>query len=495
MARTSKHSGRPAPQETTEQLLDTILKDILRAAAMPHDDWWTLSPFPGAPLAIPVDVGREYRVTQAGVDAAHQLTDQTWRKREDFRQTIGRPEFNKLSFRAIGESILNSRSHLASDKTSESGSTMDGVLAAMAADYVRNLDRLANAARPDVDRHIPCQLFHSDQCVPAFSVGPVEFLPREDWLARYVRDAVQLDHIRQVQNGALSYDELLRRASEKGSDRNLFGAWEILKALRNFAWVATIRMVGHELRQSHQKASIIVGLAIDAVGLRFQVEDARRFTKAGRQHLFSENRLATTTDGHFLQGASVQMPGVGAAPGALTAKMRAERPFLDAAGKVLHAYIRGRAIGRAPHLVERWSNALYWVGEARREVSDFMAIVNYGCAVDGLSGAGGSAAAMTSFAEAALNRKGEPTLPGFLSVADAVTKVYNEGRNKLAHGEMPGLLEDLSSVRITGDALLVNLFDAITFELAIVLDTRPQILTVEEKHAYRAFETRLKQRP
>jgi hypothetical protein len=224
------------------------------------------------------------------------------------------------------------------------------------------------------------------------------------------------------------------------------------------------------------------------------VEDARRFTKAGRQHLFAENRLATSINGAFLRGSSVQMPGLGSKPGALAAKMAAERPFLDAAGRVLEAYVQGRQTGRAPHLVERWANALYWVGEARREASDFMAIVNYGCAADGLSGAGGNAVDMTNFAEAALNPKGESTPPGSLSIADAVTTVYLEGRNKLAHGEMSGLLEDLAETRAIGDALLVNLFDTVTAELANIVVSRPQILALGEKHACRAFQKRLRQR-
>jgi hypothetical protein len=40
----------------------------------------------------------------------------------------------------------------------------------------------------DADHHIPCHLFHSGQGVAPFSVGPVEFLPRADWLIRYVKD-------------------------------------------------------------------------------------------------------------------------------------------------------------------------------------------------------------------------------------------------------------------------------------------------------------------
>lgn len=495
MARSNKLSGQKAPDHPAERLLEMILEDVLKAAAMPFDEWSTLSKFPLVPLAIPVDLGRHYRITQTGVDAAHQLTEQTWRNREDFRQTIARTEFSKLSFRAIGETILNCRSQLPSVAADQRDAAVDDAFfAAMAADYGRNLDRLANGARPDVDRHIPCHMFHAEQGVPPFSVGPVEFLPRADWVARYVKNTAQLEHIRKVESREFKYDEFRDQALAPNSDRDLYRAWEVLSSLHNFEWVATIRMAGHELSHSHHKASIITGLAIDAIGLRFQVEEARRLTKAGRQHLFSEDRLATSPDGAFLRGWSAQMPGLGSAPGALVAKLQAERPFLDAAGRVLDAYVQGRQTGRAPHLVERWANALYWVGEARREASDFMAVVNYGCAADGLSGAGGDGAVMTTFAEAALNPKGQLAPPGSLSIADAVTKVYREGRNKLSHGELSGLLEDLSETRAVGDTLLVNLFDAVTFEIAAVIDQRPEILTLGEKHAYRVLQARLKQR-
>lgn len=475
--------------------MEAILEDVLKAGAMSFDEWSALNRFPLVPLAIPVGSERQYRVTQAGVNAAHQLTEQTWHARADFRQTIARSEFDKLSFRAIGEAVLNCRSHLPSEGADKDDTSVnEAFFTAMADDYKNNLGRLANAARPDVARHIPCHLFHTDQNVPPFSVGPVDFLPRSNWIARFVKESAQLEYIRKVESRETRYDEFRKQALAPNSASDLRRAWEILSSLRNFEWVATIKMKGHELGQSHQKASIIVGLAIDAIGLRFQVEDARRFAKAGRQHLFAEDRLATSDAGAFLKGSSVQMPGLGSAPGALAEKMRAERPFLDAAGKVLHAYVEGHQTGRAPHVIERWANALYWVGEARREASDFMAVVNYGCAADGLSGAGGNAAAMTKFAEAALNPKGEATPPGSLSIADAVTKVYQEGRNKLAHGEMAGLFEDLSVPRSVGDDLLVSLLDAVTFELAAVIDQRPEILTLNENNAYRALEARLKQR-
>ena len=253
-------------------------------------------------------------------------------------------------------------------------------------------------------------------------------------------------------------------------------------------------MDGHEHARSHLKASIVVGLAIDAIGLRFHVEDARRFTKAGRQHLFAEDRLATTPDGRILRGSSVQMPGLGGRPGYLAAKMVSEQPFMDAAGSILQHYVEGRRSGHALHLVERWANALYWVGEARREASDFMAVVNYGCAADGLSGAGGTAKDMTRFAEAALNPGGETAPDGVLTVDAAVHKVYREGRNKLAHGELPGLLEDLAEPRSVGEVLLSALFDVVTPVLADLLQNNSNFPKLDEKQAYRLLEAKLNAR-
>lgn len=496
MARGNKLSGRKKPPEKSPgDLLKIILEDVVNTATMSFDDWRALSQSPLIQLAIPVSLDRQFRVTQTGVDAAHELTKQMWKSRYDFCQTIDREEFNKLSFQALGETILGSHARvpkLPNDATI----FLDEIAfySALTTDYKDNLDQLTKVARPDVDQHIPCHLFRSDQEVPAFSVGPVQFRPRADWIDHFVADLEEKGYILQVESGELPMDELSRQAFLAGSSRSLFNAWSILNSLRGFSWIATVRMTGHSLVQSHHKASIIVGLSIDVIGLRFQLGDARCFTKAGRQHLFSEERLATSTSGVFIRGSSMQMPGLGSRPGALAAKMMAERAFLDAAGKILQSYIEGRQTGRAPHLVERWANALYWVGEARREASDFMAVVNYGCAADGLSGAGGNSFTMTKFAEAALNPKGHLTPTGFQSIADAVTTVYCEGRNKLAHGEMSGLLEDLTEARTLGDDLLVNLFDVVTLELANIIDVRPQILEVDEKSAYRAFIVRLQSR-
>jgi hypothetical protein len=63
-------------------------------------------------------------------------------------------------------------------------------------------------------------------------------------------------------------------------------------------------------------------------------------------------------------------------------------------------------------------------------------------------------------------------------VAGAVNRLYVEGRNKLAHGETPGLFEDLSELRDIGDDLLGKLFAVITIELADFIRNKPQYVKV-----------------
>jgi len=487
-------SSGGAKEPSAEKLVEMIVEDVIKAHEMTFAQWHALSANPLVPLAIPTSQGGQYAVTQVGVDAAHLLARQSWKSSEALRQTIDLKAFAKLSFRAIGDTLRDWQCSLPEvpDGQNEQDVVLgDDFYAALAYDYQDRLQRLATSASPDVDWHIPCCLFHSYQAVPAFAVGPVRFLPRAEWLDSFVKDSEVRELIRRVEVHELNIEELTARSTAAESGRHASHALDVLHTLRHYSWVATIRMEGHEQARSHFKASVVVGLAIEAIGLKFQVEDARRFTKVGRQHLFAENRFATTMDGRILRGSSVQMPGLGGRPGALAAKMAGEQSSLDAAGAILQHYVEGRRSGHALHLVERWANALYWVGEARREASDFMAVVNYGCAADGLSGAGGKASDMTSFAETALKPEGENVPEGALTVDAAVHKVYREGRNKLAHGEMSGLLEDLTEPRAVGESLLSALFDVVTPVLADLLENEPNLRKLDEKQAFRLLEAKL----
>ncbi|WP_156952310.1 hypothetical protein [Bradyrhizobium sp. WSM1743] len=117
-----------------------------------------------------------------------------------------------------------------------------------------------------------------------------------------------LAHVLEVDERKIHFDDFRDRALGRNSNRDLHEAWDVLASLRDFGSIVTVRIEGHDLIQSHQKASIIVGLAIDAIG--FQVEDARRLAKTGRQHLYSEDRLAISAEGALPEGLEYAAAGI-----------------------------------------------------------------------------------------------------------------------------------------------------------------------------------------
>jgi hypothetical protein len=312
MRRRSDHgSSRPVP-EPASKLLETIVDDVIAARAMSADDWRKLWPHPFTSMAISVGHGREQPCTQKGINAAHKLAEQSWEERGDLRQTVSRSAFTRLAFNAIGMAVTNSPTHLPADM--HEGVVEDSFYDAVAADYSANLELLAAQARNDLDRHIPCHLFDADQNVPSFEVGPVHFRTRSDWIAAFVNKPGVLVHIREAEQHRLGRAELMARLLGPSAGEDARQAWNVLSTIGSYAWVATVRLAAHESARSHDKAATIVGLAIDAIGLRFHLEDARRFAKAGRQHLFNEDRLATTLDGRTLLGASSPAPVSAAHP-------------------------------------------------------------------------------------------------------------------------------------------------------------------------------------
>lgn len=495
MRRESGLDGQGPAGEPVEELLATIVEDAIKAARMPEDDWLALSHSPFVPLAIPVSTGRQYRITQNGVDAAHKLTDRSWEERKDLRQRVSRQAFERLTFESIGRSIRDAARRVREEAgDDEAGGEIEPAFyEELAERFGKTLDGMAEKVGGDVDQHVPCELFRADQAVPAFQVGPVDFRPRAEWIERFVRDSEAREIIARVERRELTVDEVSRRATASGIGQVSGDALTALASLRAFAWVGTIRTSGHEFRRSHLKASVMVDLAMDAVGLRFHAEEARRFARSGRAYLPAEDRLATSVDdSRLIHGSSVHVPGLASRPGELAKWMREQRGFIDAAGRILDVYLKHRQKGEAPLLVERWVNALHWVGEARREVSDSMAVVKYGCALDGITGGEGNVDAMAAFVKAVLEpRAGEERKGGAVSIDDAVQMVYGkDGRSGVAHGGTPGLLEDFEKPRRVGDCLLAGLFYPVTLALAELIEEGSEALTFSRRNAVRALEVR-----
>ncbi|WP_234686090.1 hypothetical protein [Bradyrhizobium monzae] len=98
-----------------------------------------------------------------------------------------------------------------------------------------------------------------------------------------------------------------------------------------------------------------------------------------------------------------------------------------------------------------------WFGQARREKSDFIALVKMGVSLDVLA-KGGRSKGILALASAimALGSKDSVTSDG-QSLASFVKKLYDEGRSKIAHGGSLALLEELPLEVEVADAFTANI--------------------------------------
>ncbi|MGK6323733.1 hypothetical protein ACMGDM_11700 [Sphingomonas sp. DT-51] len=287
-----------------EELFDIILDDVIKAGAMPWEEWHALWEHPFTPMAIPTSDGRQYQFTQNGANAAHTLTSQVWAARQDYRAAFIRKVFERESFKAIGEAVSLCKSHLPDDESGASEPTPE-FIKAVVRDYEQSLDDLAAKVKRTLRRHIPCHLFHRDQKVPAFKVGPINFRPRDDWASRYVLDPPVRQLLDRFERGEITRDDLRRAVHDgrdDGRDDGETDAIELIDFLGNYDWVGTVTIEGSDAGRGPEKASALIGLALDVVGLRFTLEDARSFAKAGQQHQSHEARLATNEAGQFAKG-------------------------------------------------------------------------------------------------------------------------------------------------------------------------------------------------
>ena len=76
-------------------------------------------------------------------------------------------------------------------------------------------------------------------------------------------------------------------------------------------------------------------------------------------------------------------------------------------------------------------------------------------------------------------RAGPASASRWSSVGVAFLGVHETG------GSSAGLFEDLSETRAIGDALLVNLCDAVTFALVDTIEKRPTVFDLDVQHAFR----------
>jgi hypothetical protein len=407
---------------------------------------------PPFPPTIPNTGDRLVFITRDGYSALRKL-GRTWHANDPQRsKLLSRPAAEQLTIHAFGELLGNPPNIPA---TGDAKSRL-----------LRIMDERLQGRLQQEHFYFPARVF--DQLdVQTFSIGPVTFYRRVDWL----------DAVEGISGAPLSWKSgLLDRWNRTRGFRRMLGSvfdwfaskilmrWprsslahklyrlgtnrryvdEMVKGVGACEWIIDVEVEGRERSRSSECASVAALVALDTLGLPMPPQTARNLRGPGHERAPQFQRDLRQIDGRELSlSTSVDWPRIGGPPGAQAGLLTDTTVLRDAVGRAITAFVRVADTGNAPLLLQRWVEAMYWFGQARRERNEFIALVKFGVALDVLA-KGGQAKGILELSRAIFDKLDSDIIaPDDRTLKQVVETLYNDGRSKIAHGGALALLREL----------------------------------------------------
>lgn len=326
-----------------------------------------------------------------------------------------------------------------------------GAVRERCAEIVNALDQKLKDRQNPRDHYFPCTIFPIPSALGSFSIGAVSFYPRDEWLD-HIEEAATTENngfgsevIRNIRRGP--------RSDPSGATNEV--AAGAIKYIGESTWVAGIRLQGSDTERSIEMAHGAARLAIDSIGLLFRKSVWEEMRGPGNESHYRLFGCITQTDNGSLTAPRLFEMSLGNG-------FWAEKEFAEKT--VEYRNIVGRAISAvldiSPDdkfsLRQRWCDALFWFGEARRSSVEFMALVHYGVALDVLAGNGkskGICELVSSLSGTSPESKPYYNYPK-MTLKKSIDIIYGECRSQWTHGGQGALLRDLPISPYTVDVLV-----------------------------------------
>lgn len=388
------------------------------------------------PPNIPLGDGKMLFITQDGLHAIHEF-GLLWRSQDsDRKRRLNDERARKLVVDAFGEALARDNWM---NKTDDE----------KAKDVQEILENHLKAAGHGVIHSYPCQIFE-DTSAGKLTVGSVCFWPKLEWL----------DYIKNVAGQEKQWMEDVRSAWTNSIDlpedneKLKHPAYSIIKGFASCSWVATVTIEGNEIGRSKERAQASVRLAINALGLLLPRYHALKLRGPG-----DELRAKGSINIHQVYGfdpaigVSMDLPVIHGTSETASSFVKNTDNFRKASGESIEAIIEASTSVKLPKLKQRWCDALFWFGEARRDVTEFTALVRYGMVLDILAKGKGTNGIITLVSSLFEHSPDDPFLNDGTTLKKTIKRIYEEGRSQFGHGGRPALLEDLPFPRDAADQL------------------------------------------
>lgn len=479
---------------TNPDLIATILAQTLacqdpttaESRVRQHSRYGPLGPY----------IGGGYPTTDAAMEALAELADRVRMNDPALRLGINRDQMRLLTSRVVGE-LLN---ELAQEPDAAQHWPM--IRACL-------ISRTQNIGQ-EIVHYIPVWLFLDQHCAP-FSIGPVRFVQRKDWLdviaARRGQESSWMAGVNTLWAGGRlkvgswctglkagvralrrvpTQPSVWRQAFAEGrrftEPKATSDARMVAGLVHPDQWVVCAEVDGFEREESRRRGLLVTRVALDTIRLVLVGSDRRLIsTAADSVAPLSVERLSQVAGEDLARGWRFNRPGLSGRPGTAQTIVDEAKALFDAAGACIAAAVTTRPTHSCPKLADRWFNAAHWFGRACLADVDFVAVVMLVIALDVLCGGLEEKGILELIAQLTNTPMSAPVLPEGTTLKKLVNRSYKL-RSDVAHGSVLALHEALDVER----AQLEGLAAIAIVEYAVQLANYSQRGGTDERDAFRA---------
>ena len=406
---------------------------------------------PPFPPTIPTSGNQVLFITPEGYSALRKL-GRTWQKNDQRPGLLSQTAAERLAIDAFGQ-LLDS--HPGVFEFENAKARLIGILAT----------QLQSRLQP-IHFYFAARVFEQPE-PSTFHIGPVTFYRRNDWLDmvertqgfrvswkkraldqwanRTTRLTRSLNSLADWLSGKILMrwpkSPLAHKIYQLGADRRY--ANDVLKAVGPCEWIIAVEVRGRDHSRAAESASVAATVALDTLGLPMPRSAALNLRGPGQDVNPRFQREMFQLDNQYLGlSVSIDWPRVGGTPGSHARLITNMAQLGDAAGRAIASFLSVEKTKNA-ELMRRWVEAMYWFGQARRERTEFIALVKFGIALDVLA-KGGKKEGILKLTQAILGKSGDDVIASNnRKLKDVVEILYNDGRSQIAHGGKLALLHDL----------------------------------------------------
>ncbi|ESY94847.1 hypothetical protein [Mesorhizobium sp. LNHC209A00] len=306
---------------------------------------------------------------------------------------------------------------------------------------------LAQANRGGVHDHaFGCTLF-KDSGIAPFSLGPVRFEPRLDWIARKTEegDISSVTTRRVIKTWAGHKARQRKRVADRHRESG------VLEAIGSCPYVCSVITDGLAHGAGALKAQTAARLALICVALWWPTPSRAldgfnllidRAVRQQRSLTFAPGRIVLI--GGRLQG---RPHGPQISPADWAGILQNNSDAFRTVAEVLEFYLSPTGTVGRPKLMNALAQALLWFHEGCREQVDLIAIVKFAACLDALA-SGRESAGILRLIKARLGPEpNDPIRTNGQTTKQGVEEIYGKGRSRTIHGTNENFGDDWISTR------------------------------------------------